>query len=214
MRLSKKYYSIIIGTFIALNLVSTTHADESCKECTKKELDGIPKLPLQGLDKVAKAMDKEKNKEDPFAPYIGTLCIKYTQIIANELGQTIRDLKETPYPVEDYLQKAECKPEQVGGIKSPVIHLTAEAPCGRIEFPEIIHKYYTVKRKEPALWLKVINSKNTDGETYLDYIEKVRDHNLYNTTEAKECVNQLIRFACKTGAVYSKVKNISCPTGL
>jgi hypothetical protein len=138
-------------------------------------------------------------------------CKRYVKIEKNELNQMIRDMKETGYPVDDYFLTAACDPEYAGGVKVPMIQLTAEAPCTRVEYPQIIHKYYIVKRKEPKIWLEVINTKNTEGDTYLDYIEVLRDKNLYNTPEGQECMNNLISFACKTGGVYSKYPAKTCP---
>jgi hypothetical protein len=149
--------------------------------------------------------------EHSFESYLSVYCRRYIKIEKNELNQMIRDLKETGYPVDDYFLTAECNPNSVGGVKSPMLHLTAEDPCSRVEYPQIIYKYYTVKRKEPKIWLEVINVKNTHDETYLDFIETLIQQNEYRSAESKECVNQLISFACKTGGVYSKYPAKTCP---
>ncbi len=148
-----------------------------------------------------------------FTSYHDDYCMKYEQIERNELNQMIRDLKDTPYPTDDYFLIAGCKPQMVGGVKVPMLHLTAEDPCSRVEYPQIIHKYFTVKRKEPKLWLEVVNAKNTKGETFLDYIEHLKRERILNSDESLECADQLIEFACKTGGVYAKFDK-TCPTGL
>jgi hypothetical protein len=157
------------------------------------------------------AAEPPKRPTSPFSSYLNGYCMKYTQIEKNELNQMIRDLKETGYPVDYYFLTAACEPQKVAEVKSPMIQLTAEDPCYRAEYPQIIYKYYTVKRKEPKIWLEVINAKNTHDETYLDFIETLIQQNEYRSAESKECVNQLISFACKTGGVYSKYPNKTCP---
>ena len=147
----------------------------------------------------------------PFLSYLETYCMRYVKIEKNELNQMIRDMKETGYPVDDYFLTAACEPKNAGGVKAPMIQLTAEDACYRGEYPKIIYKYYTVKRKEPKIWLAVINAKNTRGETYLDYIETMSERHLFTTPESMECVNKLVVFACKTGGVYSKYPAKTCP---
>ena len=147
----------------------------------------------------------------PFTDYLGANCMKFVQIEKNELNQMIRDLTDTPYLVDDYFRIASCKPEKAGGVKSPLLHLVAEAPCSRVEYPEIIHRYYSVKRQTPHIWLEVVNAKNSIGETFLDYMESLNTQNDFNTSATQNCANRLIAFACQTGGTYSKVKNRTCP---
>ena len=126
------------------------------------------------------------------------------------MNQLIRDLNDTPYPIDDFFQRAECDPEKSGGTKSPILHLTAEAPCTRVDYPEIIYHYYSVKRKHPELWLKVVNAKNSKGETFLDYLESLNIQKDFNTVDTKACANQLITFSCQTGGIYSIHKEKNC----
>jgi hypothetical protein len=142
---------------------------------------------------------------------LGYLCMKYTQIEKTEVNQMIRDLKDTGYAVDDYFLGVECNTDNFAKTKTPILQLAAEAPCGRVEYTEIVHKYYAVKRKDPAMWQQIINTKNTNGETYLDYIEHLLRKNVYSTDESKACVAKLVSFACSTGAVYSKYPEKSCP---
>ncbi len=210
MSLFKNIFSIIL----CLLIVVTANAEDTCVTCTKKDIEGIPKVPLNGLEKVAMAVGQTEKPEYSFESYQTLYCLKYAQIQKNFLTQMIRDIQETKYPVDDFFLKAGCDPQKVGGLKSPMIHLTVEAPCARVDFPEIIYKYYTIKRKEPKLWLEVINSKNSNGETYLDYIDKLIQKNSFYNDDSKACVSQLVDFACKTGGLYSKTKNKNCPMSI
>ena len=210
MRLTKKICSVMISGLITSLLVSSAFSDETCKECAKKELEGSPSVHLKAFDSITKIAATEIG----FDNYLETYCMKYTKITFNELGQMIRDLKDTNYPVDDYFMKAGCTPQAVGGVKTPMIQLTGEAPCSRGEFPQRIFKYYNEKIKKPELWLKVVNSLNTNGETYLDFLDTLETHGNFNTDETRECAKKLISYACQTGGVYLKATNRSCPTGL
>jgi hypothetical protein len=210
MSLFKNIFSIIL----CLLIVVSANAEDTCVTCPKKDVEGIPKVPMNGLEKVAMAVGQTEKPILPFESYMDLYCLKYTQISRNELNQMIRDIKETPYNIDDYFLKAKCEPQKAAGVKMTMLQLTAEAPCTRAEYPQIIYKYYTVKRQEPKLWLEVLNSKNTKGETYLDYIELLVQNNEYSTKDGKECISQLVQFACKTGGVYSKIKNKTCPMSI
>lgn len=210
MGLSKIIHSFIVVSLMT-SFCSEAFSEELCVKCMNKELEGAPNVvAVNGLAKEVSLVVGKMEPAYSFGSYQNTYCTKYQQIGQNSLNQMIRDLKDTPYPVDEYFQNAGCEPQKVGSTKSPMLHLTAEAPCTRVQFPQIIHKYYTVKRNEPDLWLRVINSKNTSGETYLDYIEALSRQHEFSTEDSKECVNQLIKFACDNGAVYSKYK-MNCP---
>jgi hypothetical protein len=211
MKIFKNIYSVFINSVFMMIFISTAFAGDTCVQCGGKDVKGAPNVSLNGLEKDAMLAGQTKNPDSSFLNYLDGYCMKFEHIEKNELNQMIRDLKETGYPVDDFFTKAGCRLQKLGGTKSPMLHLAAEAPCSRVEYPQIIYKYYAIKRKDPKLWLEVVNAKNTKGETYLDYIENLNKQNQFLTTDARECADQLIAFACKTGAVYSKVSK-SCPT--
>jgi len=142
--------------------------------------------------------------------YIDMDCKRYILTEKNLLTKIFVELKNSSFTPEEFFQVAACHPRKVnGGVKSPILHLTAEAPCTRIEYPKIIYNFY--KKENPTLWEKIVNSKNTNGETYLDFIETLDDQEEFNTDSTKECAKKLIEFACKTGGKYSKYDK-KCPT--
>ena len=166
MSTSKKIYSVLMSVILTISFMGKGFAEDTCAICGSKNVRGAPSV--GGLDKLAMIVENPKKADSPFLSYLDGYCMKYTHIEKTELNQMIRDLKETPYEVDAYFTTAGCKPQKVGGIKSPMIQLTAEDACYRAEYPQIIHKYYTVKRKDPKMWLEVVNAKNSNGETYLD----------------------------------------------
>ena len=190
---SNKIYLLLIASFFAATFITSLGAEENCVHCETKK-------------------PEEKEPIYSFDSYLAAYCKRYIKIERNELPSMFQEMKDTHYPVEDYFQKTECKPQKVGGIKSPILHLTAEAPCSRVEYPQIIHEYYEEK---PEIWEKIVNAKNSLDETYLDYIESLIRQGEFTTDKSKACVSKLIAFACSTTpqAVYSKFKkDKTCPS--
>jgi hypothetical protein len=153
------------------------------------------------------SMDLEDN--------VTSICLKLTNITSNEVNQLIRDfdtqeykeLKNMPHPIDYFLTNCQCNPEDIARTKSPLMHLVIESPCARANFPAIIYKYYAVKRKKPEMFLNIINAKDTQGNTYLDYIYNLYQRSKFNSEDGERCIKELISFACTHGGVYSKYKN-------
>lgn len=218
MKLSKKISSIFICSLLTTIYISSAIAGEVCVHCGTKNVQGMPNLDTKFLSVMAKAAPpppdpRDAGKNIPFENYQDGLCMKYSQIERNQLGGFIRDLEEsTPFPIDSYLQKPGCRQEGYGGnVKSPMLHLTADDPTRHEEFLQLFYKYYTVKRKDPSLWLAAINAKNTEGETVLDYFEHQTVKRNYRNQESLKAVEGIIAFACSKGAVYSKYNYKKCP---
>lgn len=148
----------------------------------------------------------------PFASSQDTYCMQFTYIVRNQVAGFLRTLEEeTPYPIDDYFLTSTCRQKHWGGdILSPMLHLVVDDPAARVEFPEVIYKYYTIKRKDPALWLAVVNNKNTEGETVLDYLDHVVASGFFHAPESQDAVSKLMAFLCTHGGVYAKYPR-KCP---
>ncbi|MDO9183428.1 MAG: hypothetical protein Q7U04_13520 [Bacteriovorax sp.] len=214
MKFSVKKILFFISSIMIAIFTSVTFAEEPCAQCGIKEIQGTPKVSINGLEKIALMAEKNNQKKFNYDDTLEAYCSQYTRSTNNLLYFTLEDLNKSPYALDSYLKSAKCRPQKVGGIKSPVFHLTAEAPCSRVTFPEIIYDYFMNVLKNKKLWLEVVNSKNTAGETYLDYIETLNDQDEFNTVKTKECASTLVAFACSHGAIYSKYINKSCSTGI
>ena len=219
MKISKKIRIIFIGSILTSLFLSTAFAGGTCIECDKKNIHGLPNIDPKLLSVIDKTMPEvQKNiimcKHSSFADCQDGLCRKYTQIIRNQLHSFIDELETTtPYSIDEFLQKPGCNQEGYNSdkVKSPMLHLTCEDPALREDFLQLFYKYYTVKRKDPSLWLAAINAKNTEGETALDYFEHQIRGNNYHVPESKNALANMIAFACSKGAVYSKYKDKKCP---
>ena len=92
----------------------------------------------------AQTVDDGKSRSlqlSPISDYLEVYCKRFIKVEKNALTNMLRDLENTPYAAIDYFQSAECDPRKVGGIKSPLLHLIAEAPCSRVEYPQIVYKF-------------------------------------------------------------------------
>ncbi|MBC7429930.1 MAG: hypothetical protein H7336_15050 [Bacteriovorax sp.] len=218
MRFSKKFYTVFISSLLATIFISSSFAEENCVQCGSKNISGMPSLDSKFLKVIARAAPpapdpRDAGKNIPFENYQDGFCMSYTHIVRNQLGRLVSDMEDsTPFSVDAYLQKPGCTQEGYGGnVKSPMLHLTADDPNLREDFLQYIYKYYTMKRKDPSLWLAAINAKNTEGETVLDYFEHLIVKNKFRNEESKIAVDGIIAFACSKGAVYSKYNYKKCP---
>ena len=89
-------------------------------------------------------------------------------------------------------------------------HYIAENPESRGEFLYRIWLYYNKGRKQPELFVKVLNAKNTKGETILDYIESIRLKGYNKHPGLQEPIRKLISFICTNGGVYEAYKEKTC----
>jgi hypothetical protein len=123
-----------------------------------------------------------------------------------------KEMDNSAYPTDDYLQKPLCQSEFYGSdIKSPMLQIMIDKPVTREGFTEVIYKYYTIKRKDESQWLKAVNAKNDKGETFLDYIESRIKSGYFSTSETLTAVTNVRNFICSKGAVYSLYKDKKCP---
>ena len=144
--------------------------------------------------------------------YQYTFCKEFAQIEGNFVGFTIKEMEATSYSVEDFFKTPACQPEGYSNIvKSPIAHIIADDPSKRVGFLDSIWLYYSKKRKDPSKFVDIVNAKNTEGETLLDYLESMRVKGKYTVEGSKASVAQIISVACSHGAIYSVYTDRKCP---
>lgn len=179
---------------------------KDCVDCSPKEVEGMPgSRSFSPLEKIAAAVGPTQDD------YIDKYCLKFTQTPNNLVGSLIKELEKSPYPADDYFLHNKCKTEGYSSaVTSPMIHAVADAPESRSDFLNNIWLYYSKKRKEPEIFLKIINMQNTKGETILDYIESLRLKGRNTSPAMQGPVQKLVSFICEAGGVYNSYKNKSC----
>lgn len=192
----------LCGTLL---LTSTITFATDCVNCGQKTVTGLPSNnSLDELDKIVKGGQTQKFISQGY-------CMQFTQIPQEMVGAMIKELETTGYAVEKYLSDPICQPEGYSNaVKSPMIHAVADDVNRREEFLNNIWNYYSKKRKQPEIFNQVINSKNTKGETLLDYIETLRTHNTYSLVDQQPPLEKIIAMLCTHGGIYSKYSNKKC----
>jgi len=148
------------------------------------------------------------SKED----YRDIFCHRFSQIDANLVGYTLKEIEATTYSVEEILNAPTCQPEGYSAaVKSPMSHIIADDVSKRVGWLESFWLYYSKKRKDPSKFLDFINAKNTEGETLLDYLETMISRGEYPSEGSKASIVKIINSACSHGAIYSKYTNKKCP---
>lgn len=145
----------------------------------------------------------------PINQYAEKYCLIFSVIEKEFVGSTIRHMEKEPYPMEEILSIPVCWPEGYNPmvVKSPIGHIIADDPSKRVEFLKTFWLYYTKKRKQPELFMAVVNAKNTEGETLLDYIETQMQEPNYARI-MKDDLAQIISDACSHGGVYSRYAQV------
>lgn len=139
-------------------------------------------------------------------------CLKFKQVGENLLEKVFEDMDSSPYPIDEYFKMAECQPEGYSNVvKSPLLHIIADDPNAREYFLKEVFYYYSTIKKRPQFLKVALNSKNTRGETFLDYSESLRINRINILPEQVEVMDEIIRYACMHGAMYNFYKNKHCP---
>lgn len=148
--------------------------------------------------------------DESFDEYYKLYCMRFEQLVNKFDFQKnmLEDMRKSPYPVDRFWLEVNCRPSRIGGTLSPIVHLVAEEVGGRMQFFELLHKYYQ-QEKSNVTWINIVNTKNTRGHTLLDYIDYL-DRARELREEEREDINKLINFLCKRGGTYSYAKNKNC----
>lgn len=212
----KKRHQILSCGILMLISMASLHAGENCVNCGPKEPVGLPSngKELSVLEKIA---NKVQSSSDQAAQddYMSKYCMKFKQIAQQGVGLMIKEMEATPYPVDEYFNSASCQPDGYSNaIKSPIIHIIADDPNAKEESLKNVWAYYSKKRKKPEIFTEALNSKNTKGETLLDYIETLQVKGITSHPDQQEPIRNIIKFVCEHGGKYSAYKNKKCPVDI
>lgn len=205
MKFSKLLLSVFLTTFVSFEL----WADDTCAECKNKNMEGMPKVPNSD---VLNAISS--NYKLTFEDTSNRYCMELGQQSESTVNYYLKTEleKASYYSVEDYFQRPGCRVAGYGGnVLAPLLHIVVDFPESRNKFAEKVYNYYHKRRKNPELWLKAINAKNTEGETLLDYIEFRVQSKAYHNEGTLNAVLSIQKYICENGGVYSKYSNKKCP---
>ena len=76
----------------------------------------------------------------------------------------------------------------------------------------MVHEYFVDDKKDTETWLKAINTKTSDGLTFLDFLQYNIKRGFYSVQKAEDAAIRVVSYICKNGGVYSKYKaTTKCP---
>ena len=135
------------------------------------------------------------------------LSLTYTQDAYDLEEILMKEMEKSPYPesFNEFWTSPVCKAQAIHA-SAPMIFTTADSVGGSEGFPETIHDYFVNERKDPALWVKAINTQSTDGLTFLDYIQYNIQTENYKTPRTMSAALRMASYLCKHGGVYFKYK--------
>ena len=111
--------------------------------------------------------------------------------------------------IDKYWTEAGCEPSNLANTMSPILHIIAENSTDRMQFVEFLQKYYIAKN-DRATFVRILNARNTNGQTVLDYIQ--HSYSTRRFIKAEEAgLNKFVQFLCRNGATYAQYTNKSCP---
>ena len=139
-------------------------------------------------------------------------CLEFVSINKPLVTSLIRDMENSKLPIEDYLMHSDCQPKKYStSVQSPMLHYIVEDPSNRQEFLNVFWRYYSIKRKEPEIFDKIINVKNSLGETMLDYTVSIEERDLYSDEALNGPLDTIVAMLCEHGGVYATRKDRKCP---
>jgi hypothetical protein len=105
-----------------------------------------------------------------------------------------------------------CRPAVRLQSRVPMIFNTAIHAYQAEKFPKGVREYLLEVKKDTTTWLKIINSKSTDGFTFLDYMQYNISIGNYPTKETNDAAHRIVQYLCQHGGVYSIYKDtVKCP---
>lgn len=182
----------------------TKALEKDCITCTPQVAPGGP---LDG-NRTATALSMVSSKtlsqeEATFYSNMNIYCMTVPEL-RNEKDfkrKMLESMAKTGAGVDRFWQASGCEPRYIPKTSSPLIHLIAENSTDRMQYIIFLQKYYTEKR-DPASFKKALNSKNSQGQTVLDYIQYVYSNKRFNTAE-EPGLNAFVKYLCDNGAEYS-----------
>lgn len=218
--ISLKFIFISLCVSLALNLEAKDKAYD-CVDCMgpkAKIIDGQPdKKPFRELVastqkpiaiastivtdvSVIKSISPRESYQDAF-------CMQYEAAEDTVDVETIFEKMEaSPYTssLNEFWSTPACHSPRKNDTTVPILFNTATTAVRSEKFPQVVHDYFVLDKKDPESWLKAINTKTSDGLTFLDFMQYSLNKGNYDSKIAGEAAQRIVAYLCKNGGVYSK----------
>lgn len=226
-----KYFFMMMSLLITSAVYSKDiRDDDNCVDCSGPKLkivEGQPdKQPIKELVAVtAKPIDIAKNMKTDLViaktggrgpasvtgsskeSYQGAVCDKFEMAQDKfDVKVIIKEIEASAYPehMKEFWTNPVCRAPNKNDIKVPALYNTASDVFRSEKFPSVVYDYFVNKKNDRETWLKAINTKTSDGMTFLDFLQYNIDQKNYGTPELMEPALRIVSYLCKNGGVYSK----------
>jgi len=184
-------------------------AKENCFECSVNgSKEQLKNKSLNNIEKIAKSLESGAEGSTKVG-YQYVYCEKYKRCQDTvDVETLLEEMENSPYKksMNEFLTSPECLSQTKDQIKVPMLFNTAYSPIRTGEFPEVIHDYLVDEKKDPATWLKMINTQTSDGYTFLDYMQYNVTHGYYNTKATMDAALRVVSYLCRNGGEYAHYK--------
>lgn len=204
----------------AILLEQNAYSRERVHDCTDcmgtvlKQVAGLPdSKPLSGL--MASAQKTIEMAKSPKESYQDAFCMQFEASEDTVDVETIlEDMEASPYSssLSEFWSTPACNAPIKSDTTVPILFNTASSAFRSQDFPKVVHDYFVLDKKNPEAWLNAINTKTSDGLTFLDFMQVSSQRGNYTTKPMIEAAARIVSYLCKNGGVYSKYRETSkCP---
>lgn len=131
-----------------------------------------------------------------------------------DIETILEKMEKSPYAKDliEFWTTPACHAPMKNDIKVPIIFNTATDVFKSEKFQEAVYDYFESEKKQPDVWLRVINTKTSDGYTFLDFMQYNIAGGDYRSKATMGAALRIVSFLCQHGGVYSKYRDTArCP---
>ena len=213
MSMRKYLFTPLAATLFAVACSQNLYADPGCKECALKSLEGQPGS--KAIDALVASTGKMAAKVSSKESFQQAYCNDFQMAEDTVDIETILEkMEKSPYAknLNEFWTTPACEAPKKLDTKVPIIFNTATDVFKSEKFPEAVHDYFLEEKKDLKTWLALINTKTSDGLTFLDYLQYNISKENYSSKTTLDAASRIVKYLCANGGVYSKYKDsVKCP---
>ena len=208
---SFKFASFTLVTYLIINI--QVQAQEKAEDCIVPNKKAISELVDSTKKPIAMAVSMTS---DPVREsYQDAFCMQFEAAEDTVDVETIFEKMEaSPYAssLKDFWSTPACHSPRKNDSTVPILFNTATTVFRSEKFPQVVHDYFVTEKKDPQAWLNAINTKTSDGLTFLDFLQYSLEKGNYDSKPTGDAARKIVSYLCQNGGVYSKYRaTAKCP---
>lgn len=156
------------------------------------------------------AADKVSSKDS----YQRAFCMQFEMAQDTvDVETLIENMETSPYAgsMKEFWSTPACHAPLKNDTEVPILFNTASDPVRSEKFPKVVHDYLVTDKKDAQTWLKAINTRTSDGYTFLDFLRFNLGSGFYGKA-SRDAAQRVVAYLCENGGVYSRFKDSAkCP---